>query len=96
MVKHPVSIHKKDLQSHRGVSQLGCSWDSKKGRWFQMALIPSFYGWQWPEGPLHPSASRGVLLTLGGTYLGHEAWFLLLQPLYQLHQEGYLSEGQEA
>lgn len=28
--------------------------------------------------------------------LGHEVWLLLLQLLYQLHQERHLSEGQEA
>lgn len=61
-----------------------------------MALISSSYGWQWPEGTPAPKHKHRVLLTLGDTHLGHEAWLLLLQPLYQLHQEGYLSEGQEA
>lgn len=48
------------------------------------------------RGPSLPKHKQRGSPHLGGTYLGHEVWFLLLQPLYQLHQERYLSEGQEA
>lgn len=106
-VEHPIPINEKDLEGSQGKSQ---SWDCppptggdilEQGRWGRHAAASCLRSHLHPSGQsaASPGSSSGLSLprvALGGTCLGTQVGLLLLQPPHCVHQEGPLSESQEA